>query len=295
MNGNQIKEIMEQVHIGEEMQEDIIVNIQNRMEHGKRRTWNLKKVAAAAAALALAAGVIGLPVRAVVTSVVKERMSDVPEEERRELNDMVQSQHVEADGFSREYTAEEKERNRELWQAYEDGTFPENVIAQADNEEDVPEGTLCYVRSTGVFHLPAQEMTDEEMLQIIDFQHKMSYAVGQSGVVTEEEKAAYRAEEERKRTIVQEADGISGEEAIEIAKRQLAADLGEKAASLELMTDTRGDGATLLDVSDESEIGIKVESKAGVAYDVSFGDPDTHAVYGYVIDAVDGSILHIWE
>lgn len=295
MNGNQIKEIMEQVHIGEEMQEDIIVNIQNRMEHGKRRTWNLKKVAAAAATLALAAGVIGLPVRAVVTSVVKERMSDVPEEERQELNDMVQSQHVEADGFSREYTAEEKERNRELWQAYEDGTFPENVIAQADNEEDAPEGTLCYVRSTGVFHLPAQEMTDEEMLQIIDFQHKMSYAVGQSGVVTEEEKAAYRAEEERKRNIVQEAGGISGEEAIKIAKRQLEADLGEKAASLELMTDARGDGATLMDVSDESEIGIKVESKAGVAYDVSFGDQDTHAVYGYVIDAVDGSILHIWE
>lgn len=295
MNGNQIKEIMEQVHIGEEMQEDIIVNIQNRMEHGKRRTWNLKKVAAAAAALALAAGVIGLPVRAVVTSVVKERMSDVPEEERRELNDMVQSQHVAADGFSREYTAEEKERSRELWQAYENGTFPENVIAQADNAEDAPEGTLCYVRSTGVFHLPAQEMTDEEMLQIIDFQHKMSYAVGQSGVVTEEEKAAYRAEEERKRTIVQEADGISGEEAIEIAKRQLAADLGEKAASLELMTDARGDGATLMDVSDESEIGIKVESKAGVAYDVSFGNPDTHEVHGYLIDAVDGSILHIWE
>ena len=295
MNGNQIREIMEQVHIGEEMREDIIVNIQNRMEHGKRRTWNLKKVAAAAATLALAAGVIGLPVRAVVTSVVKERMSDVPGEERRELNDMVQSQHVEADGFSREYTAEEKERNRELWQAYEDGTFPENVIAQADNEEDAPDGTLCYVRSTGVFHLPAQEMTDEEMLQIIDFQHKMSYAVGQSGVVTEKEKAAYRAEEERKRNIVQEADGISGEEAIEIAKRQLEADLGEKAASLELMTDARGDGATLMDVSDESEIGIKVESKAGVAYDVSFGNPDTHAVYGYVIDAVDGSILHIWE
>lgn len=113
--------------------------------------------------------------------------------------------------------------------------------------------------------------------------------------MTEEEKAAYRAEEERKRNIVQEANGISGEEAIEIARKQLAADLGEKAASLELMTDSRGEGATLLDVSDDSEIGVQVESRAGVAYDVSFGDPDTHAVYGYMIDAVDGSILHIWE
>lgn len=249
----------------------------------------------AAAAFALAAGVIGFPARALVTSVVKERMDSVPGEEMQDLSDMVQSQPVAADGFSREYSAGEKARNKELWQAYEKGTFPERVIAQVDSEDAVMEGTLCYDRSAGVFYLPDQEMTDEEMLQIIDFQHRMSYAVAQSGAVTEEEKAAYRAEEERKRNIVQEANGISGEEAIEIARKQLAADLGEKAASLELMTDSRGEGATLLDVSDDSEIGVQVESRAGVAYDVSFGDPNTHAVYGYVIDAVDGSILHIWE
>lgn len=297
MDGFQVKEVMEQVNISPQMQEEIIVNIQNRTERGnkKERARNLKKLAAAAAVLALMAGAASSPVRAFVASVVKERMAEVPREELQDINSMIQSQRVAADGFSREYTVGEKERNKELWQAYKNGTFPESVIAQADDPEDAPEGTLCYIRSTGVFNLPVQEMTDEEMLQIIDFQHKMGYAVAQSGVVTEEEKAAYRAEEERKRTIVREAGGISEEEAIETAEKRLAADLGESAASLELMTDVRGRGAVLADVSDESEIGIKVESKAGVAYDVSFGDPDTHAVYGYIIDAVDGSILYTYQ
>lgn len=295
MSGKQVKEIMEQIHIPEEMQEDIIVNIQNSMENRKGRKGNWKKALGMAAAFALAAGVVSVPVRAVVTSVVKERMDSVPGEEMRDLNDMIQSQEAQADGFSREYTAGEKARNKELWQAYENGTFPEGVIAQVDSGDEAAEGTLCYDRSTGVFRLPDQEMTDEELLEIIDFQHRMSYAVEQSGAVTEEEKAAYRAEEERKKNIVQEAGGIDGEEAIKIARKQLEADLGEKAASFELMTDRSGNGATLMDVSDDTEIGVTTESRAGVAYDVSFGNPDTHAVCGYLIDAVDGSILHVWE
>lgn len=295
MNGEQVKEIMEQIHISEKMQEDIILNIGHRMEDRKNKKGTWKKTLGVAAACVLAAGVIGVPARALVSSVVKERMEGIPEAEVQDIGDMVQSQAVAADGFSREYTIEEKARDRELRQAYENGTFPEGVIAQVNSEDAVMEGTLCYDRSTSVFHLPEREMTDEELLQIIDFQHKMEYAVMQSGAVTEEEKAAYRAEEERKRNIVQDAGGLSGEEAIEIAREQLAADVGEKAAALELMTDRDGNGATLMDVSDDTETGLTLESKAGVAYDVSFGDPDTHVVYGYLIDAVDGSILHTWE
>lgn len=47
------------------------------------------------------------------------------------------------------------------------------------------------------------------------------------------------------------------------------------------MTDSLGRSASLLDASDYAE----VESKAGVIYDVSFGNTDSHAVYGYLIDA----------
>lgn len=296
MNGYDVKKVMDQIHISSEMQEEVIMNIQKRMEHGNTNTraWNWRRMAMAAAAFVLAAGVVSFPVRAFVTSVVKERMESVPREEMRGLNDMVQSQHdVLADGFSREYSDSEKERNKALWQAYKNGTFPEKVIAQADSAESAPEGTLCYIRATGVFNLPAQEMTDEEMLEIIDFQHKMSYAVSQ-GPQAQTAAVEARAKTARLEKMVQDAKGISKVEAVEIAKKQLKTDFGEKADTLELMTDDLGNAVSLLDALDYSEAEFQSESKAGVIYDVSFGNTDTHSVYGYFIDAVDGSILYTY-
>lgn len=275
------------------------MNIQKRMAHGNYNTgvWNWRKRATVAAAFLLAAGVVSFPVRAVVSSMVQERMESVPEEEMQGLNDMVQSQHdVLADGFSRAYTDREKERTEALWQAYKNGTFPEKVIAQADSAEDAPEGTLCYIRATGVFNLPAQEMTDEEMLQIIDFQHKMSYAVAHGPQV---QAAAAEAQEKtaRLKMMLENAGGgISADEAVEIARTQLRADLGDKANELELMTYNDGTpGVSLLDAADYSEAEFASESRAGVIYDVGFGNPDTHATYGYIIDAVDGSILYAYQ
>lgn len=289
MDGYDVKEIMDQVHISSEMQEEIMMNIQSRMENGNKKAWNWKRMAAAAA-LALTAGVISTPVRAFVASVVTERMESVPEEEMKDLNDMVQSQNVLADGFSRAYSDSEKERSKALWQAYESGTFPEKVIAQVDDADAAPEGTLCYIRATGVFNLPVQEMTDEELLEIIDFQHKMSYAVAH-GSQAQDARAESQEKEARLKKILQDTGGISGDEAVEIAKKQFEADLGDAADGLELMIDSLGRSASLLDASDYAE----VESKAGVIYDVSFGNTDSHAVYGYLIDAVDGSILHTYS
>lgn len=297
MDGYEVKKVMNQIHISSKMQEEIIMNVQKQMEAGNEntRTWNYRKMAAAVAALALSVSAISFPVRAVVSSLVQERMESVPEEEMTGINDMVQSQHVAADGFSREYYDSEKERSKALWQAYENGTFPENAITQVDNAEAAPEGTLCYIRTTGVFNLPVQEMTDEEMLQIIDFQHKMSYAVAHGPQV---QAAAAEAQEKTARLekAVQDANGISRDEAVEIAKKQLMADLGDKADELELMTYNDGTpGVSLLDASDYSEVAFASESKAGVMYDVSFGNPETHVIYGYFIDAVDGSILYTYQ
>lgn len=195
MDGYEVKKVMDQIHISERMQEDIIMNINNRMESGKKRTWNVRRMAATAAAF-VAAGIISFPVRAAVSSLVKERMESVPKAQMTELNNMVQSQPVLADGFSREFTQKEWARFKELHQAYENGTFPEGVIAQADDAEAAPKGTLCYIRATSFFNLPAQEMTDEEMLQIIDFQNKMAYAVanGPQAKAAAAEQAAQNAQ-----------------------------------------------------------------------------------------------------
>lgn len=161
-------------------------------------------------------------------------MESILNEEVQEIGDMVQEQNTQEDGFSRKYSAREKERSQELWQAYKDGKFPEDIIAQVDNEEDALEGTLCYIRSAGVFNLPDQEMTDEEILENIDFQFKMSYAVSQD-TTAQEARAEFLAEEKKWRDKIQAAGGISEEEAIEIAEKQRKAELGESAEGKHLL------------------------------------------------------------
>ena len=303
MDGYDVKEVMDQVHISSEMQEEIIMNIQKRMKNGNKntRTWNWRKMATAAAAFVLVAGVISFPVRAFVTSVVKERMESLPKEEVQEINDMVQSKPTEADSFSREYSDNEKERNKELWQAYKDGKFPENVIAQVDNAEDAPEGTVCYIRSTGIFNLPAREMSDEEILEIIDFQHTMSYAVeqGLNGKTPEQIAAEDLAKELAERAMLEEkvkaAGGISEEEAIEIARKAMEADVGEMAKELKLLIDrpeaeTYGWELGLFDITDEDRY------KGDIAYSVQFDkwnelmDPEDFFTYVCYVNAIDGSI-----
>ncbi|MDE6846584.1 MAG: PepSY domain-containing protein [Lachnospiraceae bacterium] len=295
MDRYDVKKVMDQVHISSEMQEEIIMNIQKRMENENKNTarWNWRKLVTAAATFVLAAGVVSFPVRAFVTSVVKERMESIPKDEVLEINDMVQSKPTEADTFSREYSADEEERSRELWQAYKGGKFPENVIAQVDNAEDAPEGTLCYIRSTGVFNLPAQEMTDEEILEIIDFQHKMSYAVSQ-GTAAQEARAERQAEEKQWREKIQAAGGISEEEAIEIAMKQMKDELGERAEGKEILKYEDGSVAVIkIDISEQTDY----EHKGDVAYLVIFSNPseNDHSTYYCMIDAVDGSILKTYE
>ncbi len=301
MNGYDVKEVMDQVHISKDMQEDIIMNVQNRMESGNKRRLNLRKIAIAAAAFVFIAGVISFPAQALVSNLVKARMESIPSEEVQEINDIVQTKPTEADTFSREYSESEKERNKELWQEYKDGKFPENAIAQVDNEEDAPEGMLCYVKATGIFNLPVQEMTDEELLEIIDFQHKMSYAVEQSlngktpEQIAEEDLAnelAQRAMLEKK---VKEAGGISKEEAIEIAKKAMEADIGEKAKELKLFIErpeakAHGWELGLLDITDADEY------KGDIAYVVQFDkwdemmEPEDFLHYVCYVNAIDGSI-----
>ena len=290
MNGLNVKETMKQIHISEEMQEEIIMNVINRQTgNGKNKTRSWKKIAASAAVVVLAAGIVSIPVQAVAKNIVLARMESIPQEEVQAINDMVQEErNAEADGFSREYSDEESERSKVLWQEYENGTFPDKAIIQVNDAEAVTEGTLCYIKTTGDFYLPDRELTDEELLEIIDFQHKMSYAVSQ-GPAAQEARAEHLAEKDKLREKVQAAGGISEEEAIEIARNRMEADLGAEAEGMELTTDIYGCGAFITDISNQTYF----EHEGDVAYIVDFSNPNEHYGYTYTIDAVDGSILHI--
>lgn len=162
-------------------------------------------------------------------------------------------------------------------------------MAQVDDAADATEGMPCYICSTGVFNLPDREMTDEELLEIIDFQHKMSYALSQ-GPAAQEVRAQMQAEEKQWRERIEAAGGISEEEAIEIAAKQMEDELGARAEGKEILRYADGSAAVIkLDISGLTDY----EHKGDVAYIIHFYNSEDHSMYECTIDAVDGSILYI--
>ena len=207
-------------------------------------------------------------------------------------------QGVGTGGMMRAYSDKEKERMADLQQSYQDETAkPEKMIQEVDSADDVTEGTLCYIVSTGEYYLPDRELTDEELLEIIDCNFRIALDTNhKTQAEWDEITLKERAELEAK---VQAAGGISEEKAVEIAQKAMETDLGEKAKELKLGIDEKFGWSSDLCVADWSE--IKDKDKGTLAYSVGFGnmiEDETEIEdwlnYVCVVNAVDGSILEAY-
>lgn len=214
MNTRDLKEAVNKMEMKDKMKKEVAANVKRQMRakgKGRRRSgW--QKAAAAAVIFVAACGVLFVPVRAFVNSCVQERMEEMTKGEKEEIADALKQREAEADGFSREYTEKEAERRQALYQAYVQGTFPEQELPQADSEAQAEQYELCYLKTTGIFCLPERELTDEELLEIIDFTLKRDY------VVTQE---AEENDADEKVQPAAEGDGISQQQAEESAVKYL--------------------------------------------------------------------------
>ncbi len=138
--------------------------------------------------------------------VYQERLQSMSESEKKVIDDGVQDSLSGGDSYSRELTAEESRRMDELESAYRNGTFPEHDIRKVTEASDVnkEDGTLKYCYENSTFYLPDSEMTNEELLEIIDFRYKREYAVD---------------EKNDKAESVPEEDMITEAEAVDLAKK----------------------------------------------------------------------------
>ena len=206
-------------------------------------------------------------------------------------------QGVGTGGIMRAYSDKEKERMAGLQQSYQNETAkPEQMIQEVDSAEDVTEGTLCYIVSTGEYYLPDRALTDEELLEIIDCNFRISLNTNRKTQAEyEAEDRAKRAELEAK---VKAAGGISEEKAVEIAQKAMETDLGEKAKELKLYINKTYGWSSDLCVADWSE--IKEKDKGALAYSVGFNNVkegmeiDNSLNYWCTVNAVDGSILEAY-
>ncbi len=182
-----------------------------------------------------------------------------------------------------------------LNQSYQNETVkPEKTIQEVDSAESMTEGTLCYIRSTGEYYLPERELTDEELLEIIDCNFRI--AINSQGWTQEKIDEAERRDRALLEEKVKAAGGISEDEAIEIARKAMETDIGEKAKELEvcIYPDLASNGwkLRLWDITDWDEY----KDKGEIAYSVQFGnkeevvDPKDFCNYNCFVNAVDGSI-----
>ncbi len=274
MNRLKLKETMDQIHMKEEMQKEIIMKVKrqtDRRAFGKKR---LHQAAAAAAAFVLIAGAV-IPSQAAIRYFVKDRLENIPKQELEAVNQMVQGQNnAEADSFSREYSKEEIKRLQQMQEAYQNGRFPQQTITFTDSVGQIPDDLLRYDPDTGFLYLPDRTLTDEELLQIIDFNYTRDYAVSQ-GTAAQEARKEWEEKEEGLKAKVQKEGWITEKEALQAAEVYLQTEFGLSAEGM------------IADVFlDEPKTGLFI-------YHVSYQTEDDISTYAYGIDlnAEDGSLV----
>lgn len=108
-------------------------------------------------------------------SAYQSYMEEMGTEEMQERVEMVREGEKQADTFSRALSRPERERLQELRKQYEEGTrFPSESMVMIDgtNRGDVTPAMPYYDYKQMVFYIPETELTDEELLQIIDVWEK---------------------------------------------------------------------------------------------------------------------------
>ena len=138
-----------------------------------------------------------------------QRMNSLNEEEMLTFNSEVQNTDKEADSFSRQLSKLERDKMLEFREEYEtEGRFPTKEILKVQKKSEVVHGELCFCVENSTFYLPKQELTDDELLQIIDFMEKRDYSVRKKNSVSELPSS--------------ENEKVSEDEAVEFAKKILA-------------------------------------------------------------------------
>ncbi len=142
----------------------------NMSKRGKK--WK-KSLLLAAALMILASGTAMASVGA-----VRERMEAMNRRKIESYFAQIYTTKMGHDNYNRPYTGTEKERLEALNDAYEkEANFPKGELTMLDAAEDYKGRGVAFLGDTTTFFFPDKEMSDEELLRVIDFMHKRDYSL----------------------------------------------------------------------------------------------------------------------
>ena len=108
----------------------------------------------------------------------KQRMESMNQEKLEEYFAQIYTSKLPADNYNRPFTDSESARMESLAADYESrGRFPQGELVMLDQAEDYRGKSVGFLKGTSTFFFPEKEMSDEELLQIIDFRHKRDYSL----------------------------------------------------------------------------------------------------------------------
>lgn len=147
----------------------------SKKNRGKRkeRRIRLPYVAAACLACVLVSGITVSAVEAVKT--YRQRMEELSKEDQEEIFEI--STVGETTELSRPLTEEEQERFDALDEAYEQSNvFPECEIPYVESADQYSGTGVALDTAKNLIYLPEGTLSDEELLEMVDFFHKEAYS-----------------------------------------------------------------------------------------------------------------------
>lgn len=212
-----------------EMPDDVKKNIYNNCSMHKRelgRKYLAKKVAFAAVFIAtLTVGGVG--VKAGYDS-YKDRMKNIPKEEREQAKEIFYNGHDTFYDSSRELSRDESIRYDELCKEYANGRFPKESLKFIKDQKNFGKNELVFIEKDNFLHLPESEMNDEQIIQLIDFTEKL-YTVSSEEIKKNLEKESEIVTEvETEEVTYNEKELAAIEKAKEVIKDFCGADVSEE-------------------------------------------------------------------
>lgn len=169
------KEVPEVVHNAvlnalDSLDEKDVLSFQEKEKHAGRHIFHIPKIAVACMVCFLLTGITVSAVR--IVNLHMQRLVNLSHAQMEEYASALYS------GVSRPFTEEESHRYELLNHAYvTNGLFPESQLSY------LPEGSVYdgngVVVDADTLYLPDRDLTDEELLEIIDFGHKHAYSQDQ--------------------------------------------------------------------------------------------------------------------
>lgn len=285
MRQNELINVMSRIQLDQEAYDSIYTNIcENYVsihKSYKEKTIQVLKYVSVIVIACTMGVIIYKPVKALVDSYIQTRIQTLPEEFVAEEIDRIDYGRTQADTYSRDYTETEIERMSELYILYkQEGFFPKQELRRVLTENDVVGEELYYVYETGTYHLPDRELTDEEILELIDYGIVENYVIEKNNEEMYHEVIGQNdTAKQQEQAMVLENNHITEYQAIQTALKVFENYFGMKARQFEQ--------TSCFEHAEDSYF-------ARDCYHVNWCNIITHEYYYFYVDAYSGELFEIW-